>query len=291
MTDLPPDDLPPPDGAPVEGLAAPSGAAPAPQFPPPSSPAVEPVFPPPAGGAIVPPAPPAGGYLPPPPSGSHLPPPPSAPVNPLPSPPGGWIDVPEPVPSMPPPPAGGFAGMPPPPPGSPGAYQTYPVGGFRPVLTYANVGKRLVGNIIDSLLTALVPVVIYGVGIATTTPKDVCTNGYTTDSLGNVTCSPPPGAVLGFALGALALYLLLVQLIVAKPISTTGQTIGMRLMNVRLVDANTGSPITIGRAWGRHIASITLSRFCCSLGYFWALFDKRNQTWHDAITTSVVVDA
>jgi uncharacterized RDD family membrane protein YckC len=70
--------------------------------------------------------------------------------------------------------------------------------------------------------------------------------------------------------------------------SPSGQTVGKRIMNIRIVDADSGGPIGYGRATLRHFAKI-LSAIPCALGYFWMLWDPNKQTWHDKICNDVVV--
>ena len=70
--------------------------------------------------------------------------------------------------------------------------------------------------------------------------------------------------------------------------SPSGQTVGKKVMNIRIVDADTGAPIGYGRATLRYFAKI-VSAIPCLLGYLWMLWDENKQTWHDKITTDVVV--
>lgn len=67
-----------------------------------------------------------------------------------------------------------------------------------------------------------------------------------------------------------------------------GQTVGDILLGVRVVRANDGGRITFGRAMvrmvGAYIAGIPFL-----LGFFWALFDRRRQGWHDKLAGTVVV--
>jgi uncharacterized RDD family membrane protein YckC len=51
----------------------------------------------------------------------------------------------------------------------------------------------------------------------------------------------------------------------------------------------TGRPIGYGRAFIRWLGSI-LSVIPLFLGYFWMLWDREKQTWHDKMAGSVVVD-
>jgi uncharacterized RDD family membrane protein YckC len=68
----------------------------------------------------------------------------------------------------------------------------------------------------------------------------------------------------------------------------TGQTVGKKLLGIRVIDYNTGGPLGYGRGFGRYLARI-LSGIPCYLGYFWMLWDREKQTWHDKLAGSVVV--
>ncbi len=67
-----------------------------------------------------------------------------------------------------------------------------------------------------------------------------------------------------------------------------GQTIGMRLLHLRVADANTGAPIGYGRAALRYLGYI-VSALVCYIGLIWAAFDARKQGWHDKIANTVVL--
>ena len=69
---------------------------------------------------------------------------------------------------------------------------------------------------------------------------------------------------------------------------TSGQTIAMRLFHLRVVDANTGAPIGIGRAVVRWLMSLVNS-WACYIGWIWVAFDARKQGWHDKVANSVVL--
>lgn len=68
----------------------------------------------------------------------------------------------------------------------------------------------------------------------------------------------------------------------------SGQTLGKKLLGIRVVDFNSGGSIGYGRAALRYIGRI-VSQIPCFLGYLWMLWDKEKQTWHDKFATSVVV--
>ena len=70
--------------------------------------------------------------------------------------------------------------------------------------------------------------------------------------------------------------------------SASGQTVGKRVMGIRVIDFAKGGPIGFGRALLRYVGRI-VSSIPCLLGYFWMLWDKEKQTWHDKIANTVVV--
>ncbi len=69
---------------------------------------------------------------------------------------------------------------------------------------------------------------------------------------------------------------------------SSGQTLGKRALGIRVVDLGGGGSIGYGRAFIRYIGRI-VSAIPLLLGYFWMLWDKEKQTWHDKFAKSVVV--
>ena len=67
-----------------------------------------------------------------------------------------------------------------------------------------------------------------------------------------------------------------------------GQTLGKKLLGIRVIDFSSGGSIGYGRAALRYVGRI-VSSIPCLLGYLWMLWDKEKQTWHDKFATSVVV--
>jgi uncharacterized RDD family membrane protein YckC len=120
----------------------------------------------------------------------------------------------------------------------------------------ASFGIRLVAVLIDGFLLGIVGVVL------------------------RVILGDALGIVLQIVLG-LAYYTYLEG-------SPSGQTVGKKAMNIRVVDFNTGGAIDPGRAFIRYLGRL-LSGFACGLGYLWMLWDSEKQTWHDKIATTVVV--
>lgn len=95
-------------------------------------------------------------------------------------------------------------------------------------------------------------------------------------------------ALLGFVLGnALGLAIGLGYYAYFEG-SASGQTVGKKALNIRVIDFANGGPIDPGRALIRYLGRI-VSTIPCLLGYFWMLWDPQKQTWHDKIANTVVV--
>jgi len=94
--------------------------------------------------------------------------------------------------------------------------------------------------------------------------------------------------ILGSALGTALQILLGLAYYAYLEGSPSGQTLGKRAMNIRVIDFNGGGSIGPTRALIRYLGRI-LSSIPCLLGYFWMLWDSEKQTWHDKLAQSVVV--
>jgi uncharacterized RDD family membrane protein YckC len=68
----------------------------------------------------------------------------------------------------------------------------------------------------------------------------------------------------------------------------TGQTIGKRVLNIRLVAETTGQPVGPGLSIGRALLHVADS-LPCYLGYLWPLWDVKKQTFADKIVHTVVL--
>lgn len=68
----------------------------------------------------------------------------------------------------------------------------------------------------------------------------------------------------------------------------TGQTIGKRLVGIRVVMEN-GEPIGYANVLVRHCVGYALSSLAAFLGFLWVIWDPKQQGWHDKIARTVVV--
>ena len=104
----------------------------------------------------------------------------------------------------------------------------------------------------------------------------------------NSSSSPAAGAAFSGILLLVDLFVLVVVVGYFTYFWSTGSTLGMKVFKLRVVDANTGQPIGIGRALLRYIGWI-IAGIPCYIGLIWAAFDARKQGWHDKIASTVVI--
>ena len=249
---------PPPDAAPPPPPAAPQAAPPVSQPGPPAGP--------PTGFDPRQPWVPVeqrGGY-------GYGAPPAYAPV-PQPDPYGGYV------------PAPGYAGGRPMHPGSIG----YVEQNFGPV---ADFGKRALAHLIDVALTliGLVPTIIGIILLVVAAPSDV-----TYDEFGNATTSGGDTglAVTGGLLVALGTVVSLGIWLWNRVfrMGRTGQSVGKRVIGLRLLDDKTGQPIGAGMSFLRELVSNIVNQVFY-LSFLWMLWDTDKQTLADkAVHSSVIV--
>lgn len=151
--------------------------------------------------------------------------------------------------SVPPPPPP--PGTPPPPP-PPGGWNTPGLG----IDMYASFWIRFAGTLIDGLLLGAV--------------------NFSVQAATDEIVSTFVGFVIGIAYTVIFLG------------SASGQTVGMRLLGIRAVDAQNYGRIDYGRAAVRYLVSI-VSGLACAIGYLWMLWDPARQTWHDKAAGTIVV--
>jgi uncharacterized RDD family membrane protein YckC len=156
---------------------------------------------------------------------------------------------------------------PPPPPPPSFGYQATP--------TRAGFGKRFLGWLVDIIISIVVslPVILILESIGIDMIQTSSTNNEF-KAQGNV------GAQIVIGLIGSAVW--------AWFLSNKGATPGMMVANLKCVRRDTGANLSFGAAFGRGLMSI-VSQAVCLLGYFWSIWDKEKQTWHDKVVDSVVI--
>lgn len=155
----------------------------------------------------------------------------------------------------------------------------------------AGWGTRVAAYLIDGLVQ-LIGVVPYIVGVVLFVVGAPDSGGYD----GRYSDYAPPkegntGLMVAGGLLVLAGLALMIGLQIwnrAFRQGRTGQSIGKKVMGVRLVDEGTGQPIGAGMAFVRDLAH-ALDGFAY-VGYLWPLWDDKRQTFADKILSTVVVE-
>jgi uncharacterized RDD family membrane protein YckC len=65
-------------------------------------------------------------------------------------------------------------------------------------------------------------------------------------------------------------------------------TPGKMLLRLKIVDAETGGPLSVGQCVGRYFAYLA-SLFPLGLGFLWIAFDAKKQAWHDKLAGTIVI--
>ena len=65
-------------------------------------------------------------------------------------------------------------------------------------------------------------------------------------------------------------------------------TPGKLILKMKVLDAETGNPLTISQAVLRYVGYLVSGLMLC-IGFIWVAFDAKKQGWHDKIAKTVVV--
>ena len=110
----------------------------------------------------------------------------------------------------------------------------------------------------------------------------------------SVADQPSPGLfgmLVGVASMVIAFTLLLLQFLYFGWLwSTSGQSLGMRVANIRVVRRD-GSSLSLVRAGLRGTVGYWISGLVFGLGFIWAAFDGRKEGWHDKLFDTSVLTA
>ena len=136
--------------------------------------------------------------------------------------------------------------------------------GPAPGVEWASPGARLVGYIVDLLVQFGLTIALLFVGTI-------------------LLAIFAPLGLIAYLAGALFLFLYFPYFW-----QKTGQTPGMRIMNIKVVSDKDGGPI----GWGPAILRLIgywISGIVFYIGYIWIFIDKRKRGWFDLLAGTVVV--
>lgn len=120
----------------------------------------------------------------------------------------------------------------------------------------ADIGNRFVALLIDGFILSAITGVLFG-------------------------AAREPGFGVGLIVGVAYQWYFLTRM--------NGQTPGAMLMKIRVIKTD-GSHLQDADAIVRQVATY-LSSAVFGLGYLWALWDDKRQTWHDKIASTYVIKA
>jgi uncharacterized RDD family membrane protein YckC len=141
-----------------------------------------------------------------------------------------------------------------------------PTRGPAPGVEFASLGARLVAHIVDVVLQGVLVIGLFAI------------------SLVFAAIFPPL-----FLLGVVA-WLAIAIGYFPYFWSRTGQTPGMKMMQIKVVRDADGGPITSGQAILR-LLGYWVSGFVFYLGYIWIFIDKRRRGWMDLIAGTIVISS
>ncbi|MCS7180331.1 MAG: RDD family protein [bacterium] len=161
-------------------------------------------------------------------------------------------------------------------------------------LKYAGFVERFIALFIDlivflclySIMKVFILKVIPSVDIMENLVPSIQTEIYTFDFFYNY---------FAFLLRSFILFIIFFIFLIFYEIFLVGKfgaTLGKMIMGIKIVDEN-GNKISYGTAFIREIlikvVFYFLIFFIAGLGYLWALWDKKKQTWHDKIAKTIVI--
>lgn len=162
--------------------------------------------------------------------------------------------------------------------------QPYYAGQPGPTVPYASWGARLGAYLLDGLIgvaVAIIPFIIGGIIIGTTSTTSTDANGYTTMTGGN------PLAFVFLAIGYIFIIAFTIWNYVFRQ-GRKGQSLGKKIVGIQVVRVENGQFLGAGTAFLRLIMSSILGGICF-LNYLWPLWDDKKQAWHDKVVGSVVI--
>jgi len=148
-------------------------------------------------------------------------------------------------------------------PGGPAPYAGGQQPGYGGMPEFASWGARVGGTLVDGLVL-LVPYIVVFVGAA-------IGGGF--------------GTFIRL-IGLLGVFAVAIWQLIQE--GKTGQTVGKKALNIRLLREADGQPLGVGMAFVRRLAHF-LDGIICYIGFLWPLWDAKNQTLADKVCSSVVV--
>ncbi len=141
--------------------------------------------------------------------------------------------------------------------------------------------RRWLANFIDPAIASLlyfIVALILGAVLGISGGAAASTMGRSAGVLGGGAASFIAFIIVTFAYGGFFFWFL-----------SKGMTLGKWILGEKVVEKLTGNHPGFWRMILREVIGKFVSGLCFGLGYFWAIWDKDSQAWHDKIAGTVVV--
>ncbi|MFI0711922.1 RDD family protein [Streptomyces inhibens] len=162
---------------------------------------------------------------------------------------------------------------------------------------YASWGARVGALLIDGLIIAAVPIILYiiagvmaaGSASSASDAANSCPPGdynCISNAYNSASSATPVAALIIMVLA----WLIIVGgsfFLMAKE-GSTGQTPGKKTVGIKVIKETTGQPLGFGMTFVRYLCRY-LNGLLCGIGWLWPLWDEKNQTFADKIVGTVVV--
>lgn len=148
-------------------------------------------------------------------------------------------------------------------------------------LEYAGFWIRFWAAVIDSILVSLIVSPLVN-ALYRSSPAGIPWMSDDPMQMINALSTPfrgPLDAIISIGLPAVAIIVFWIY---------KSATPGKMLVGAKIVDADTGGPISTGQAIGRYLGYY-VSIFTLCIGFLWIAFDARKQGFHDKLAGTVVI--
>lgn len=136
---------------------------------------------------------------------------------------------------------------------------------------YAGFGRRALASLIDSIVFGFISAIFY----------------FLINGNSHITLIAKDGEINFFASQNWFEQLIYLLITVGMWIKFTG-TPGKLLMGCHVVDAQTKQPLSLPQALIRYVGYF-VSLLPLGLGFFWVIWDKRKQGFHDKLAKTIVI--
>ena len=149
----------------------------------------------------------------------------------------------------------------------------------------ATIGSRFGASFIDGIILTVIWIVVAVVITLVSPPPDESDYLFGEFSPEYEDANARYGLLLlgGFLVVSVGYHVLFLT-------TNDGQTPGKTALRIRIVKLN-GAKLSLTDAFLRNVIGYWLSQLFFLLGYLWAIWDDKSQTWHDKLAGTVVVKA